>query len=202
MSANASRPFFKKSETFHPPDETTKAKYDVSHDLSAFGTAGPIQVSYCAEYSPSHKLWHRTLNNLDIATNSSHFTGSNVGVWTNLNAVNTANSARSYSVNYVDRVENGAKLSILCGAVVDKIVLQTKGDRKVATGVKFTVDGKSHDVSVRKEIILSGGSVSSPQLLELSGIGNPDILGPAGIETQVESRTVGENLQEHISKSV
>jgi choline dehydrogenase-like flavoprotein len=53
---------------------------------------------------------------------------------------------------------------------------------------------------VKSEVILSAGSVQSPQLLELSGIGNPEILKAAGIDVKVENPNVGENLQEHMCK--
>ncbi|MEK9722589.1 MAG: GMC family oxidoreductase N-terminal domain-containing protein, partial [Rhodospirillaceae bacterium] len=58
---------------------------------------------------------------------------------------------------------------------------------------------KGRDVEARagKEVILSAGSVQSPQLLELSGIGRPDVLKPLGIEVRHELMGVGENLQDH-----
>ena len=51
------------------------------------------------------------------------------------------------------------------------------------------------------EVILCAGSVQSPQLLELSGIGSPKVLEAAGIEVKIENPAVGENLQEHMSSS-
>lgn len=71
-----------------------------------------------------------------------------------------------------------------------------------ATGVRFVHGGKEHTVTVeaKGEVILCAGTVSSPQLLELSGIGNPKILKAAGIEVKVANPNVGENLQEHMSE--
>ena len=82
--------------------------------------------------------------------------------------------------------------------MVRSVLLEEEGDNCVARGVKFSHDGTEHIVKVRGEIILSCGSVQSPQLLELSGVGNPDILKAAGIETRVTNPNVGENLQEHM----
>lgn len=48
-----------------------------------------------------------------------------------------------------------------------------------------------------REVILSAGAVQSPQLLELSGVGDPSILNPLGISTVVDLAGVGENLQDH-----
>lgn len=64
----------------------------------------------------------------------------------------------------------------------------------------FVHRDKEHTVKVDGEVILSAGSVQSPQLLELSGVGNPEVLKVAGIETKVANPNVGENLQEHMSK--
>jgi choline dehydrogenase-like flavoprotein len=87
-------------------------------------------------------------------------------------------------------------LHILTNATVNEIIIN---EDKVATGVLFTYQGEEYTVSASREIILSAGSVKSPQILELSGIGNPEVLDRAGVPVKVESSYVGENLQEHIS---
>jgi choline dehydrogenase-like flavoprotein len=63
------------------------------------------------------------------------------------------------------------------------------------TGVVLSCGKKIH---VRKEVILSAGSLLSPKILELSGIGHRDILAKAGIEQKVDVPGVGENLQDHL----
>jgi choline dehydrogenase-like flavoprotein len=176
------------------------SKYDVSHDASAFGTSGPIQISYINEYSASHALWHRTLNAAGIETNPAHLSGSNVGVWTNVNTVDPKKAARSYSTSYYSSLAKHGNLHILTGASAKNVILSQDGADIVATGVRFDHKGKEYVASAKHEVILSGGSVQSPQLLELSGIGNPSILEAAGVPVVVNSPKVGENLQDHISK--
>lgn len=82
------------------------------------------------------------------------------------------------------------------------MILEKEGDDWVAKGVRFAHGhgNQEHVVMTGGEVIVCGGSVQSPQLLELSGIGNPEILKAAGIECKVASPFVGENLQEHMSK--
>jgi choline dehydrogenase-like flavoprotein len=58
-------------------------------------------------------------------------------------------------------------------------------------------NGSKHTVNVKKEVIVSCGVIQSPQLLELSGIGDPEVLKAAGIECKVENLGVGNNLQDH-----
>ncbi|RGP70897.1 alcohol oxidase [Fusarium sporotrichioides] len=138
-------------------------------------------------------LWHRTLNGLGVETNTAHLGGSNVGVWTCINAVDPSSARRSYAVDYC--ASHSHNLHILTNATVNEIIID---EDKVATGVLFTYHGEEYTVSASREIILSAGSVKSPQILELSGIGNPVVLERAGVPVKVESLHVGENLQEHI----
>ena len=68
---------------------------------------------------------------------------------------------------------------------------------KRATGVRFRQDGRTIFAKARREVILSGGAVNSPQLLELSGIGDPKVLAAAGLQTLHGLPGVGTNLQDH-----
>ena len=67
-----------------------------------------------------------------------------------------------------------------------------------ATGVLVNRDGGSMTVAARREVILSGGAINTPHLLELSGIGDPERLKQAGIEPLVAAKDVGRNLQDHL----
>ncbi|MCC9622744.1 GMC family oxidoreductase N-terminal domain-containing protein [Thalassospira sp. MA62] len=66
------------------------------------------------------------------------------------------------------------------------------------TGVEYERNGRMETVYANREIVLSAGSVGSPQILELSGIGRGDILQDFGIEQTLNSPQVGENLQDHL----
>ena len=84
-------------------------------------------------------------------------------------------------------------LTVQTGAHAERVLFD--GNR--AAGVRFRVDGSSVVARARREVILSGGAVNSPQLLELSGIGDPEVLRAAGIEVKVAAPGVGANLQDH-----
>ncbi|QMW22352.1 GMC family oxidoreductase [Sandaracinobacteroides saxicola] len=75
-------------------------------------------------------------------------------------------------------------------------------DGKRATGIRYRQDGRTIEAKARREVILSGGAVNSPQLLELSGIGDPDILKAAGVAVRHALPSVGTNLQDHYVVSV
>ncbi|KXX76631.1 Versicolorin B synthase [Madurella mycetomatis] len=192
-------PYFKRSESFHPPPAEYRDKHQTSYNgpSSYLGDSGPIHVSYTRDFSPSHAYWHTTLNNLGIGSNPAHLDGSNVGVWTTICAVNPESGTRSYAAHYCSPPPSN--LHILTQALVEEIILEQRGcDEWTATGVRFTHHGKTFAVSAAREVILSAGSVQSPQLLELSGVGGSDVLSAANIPLKVDSPNVGENLQEHI----
>src|ERR1700677_4091575 len=80
--------------------------------------------------------------------------------------------------------------------VVERLIIE-KGR---ACGVQFRRDGQKFDVRTQGEVILSAGAIGSPQLLSLSGIGRHEWLAPLGIETILERRGVGSNLQDHLQQ--
>jgi len=166
------------------------------------GKDGPLRTSYATDYGASHQLWQKTLNSIGIDTCASNFSGSNLGCWTALTGITPDLRERCYSaVAYYKPNAERKNLKLLTNALAREIVLEKEGNTWVAKGVKFVHGGKEHVVKTSGEVIICGGSVQSPQLVELSGIGNPEILEAAGIECRVASPYVGEGLQEHMSKS-
>jgi 4-pyridoxate dehydrogenase len=86
-------------------------------------------------------------------------------------------------------------LVVETGALASRILLE--GAR--ARGVEYAKAGAVRVARADREVILSGGVINSPQLLMLSGIGDPEALRRHGIKTQVERPGVGKNLQDHLS---
>lgn len=124
------------------------------------------------------------------------WSGDHMGFYSSLAAVDRTNDAgrRSYSATGYLRPNLGRQnLKVLTEAMATKVIL----DGNTATGVEFTHDGKKHQIKA-KEVILSGGVINSPQLLELSGIGDPEVLKAAGVDCVVENKRVGANFQDHV----
>ena len=93
-------------------------------------------------------------------------------------------------------VRNRTNLHISLNSHVHKIIINS--ETKQTTGVLFKKSDKIYQIGVTKEVILSAGSVGSPQILMLSGIGRADHLGSLGIPV-LANLSVGDNLQDHIS---
>jgi choline dehydrogenase len=85
-------------------------------------------------------------------------------------------------------------LTVLSDAEAEGLVL----DGRRVRAVRFRRYGRSCEALARGEVILSAGSIGSVQLLELSGIGAPDVLAAAGIDLRHALPGVGENLQDHL----
>lgn len=99
------------------------------------------------------------------------------------------NAARAY----IHPVKNRRNLTVQCGAMVTRILFEGKR----AVGIEYE-KGKKVIKAYANEVISCGGSINSPQLLQLSGIGNARELSELGIDVVQDLPGVGENLQDHL----
>jgi len=100
----------------------------------------------------------------------------------------------STAVGYLNPVKKRTNLKIIIKALIKKINFENK----VAKEVEYWIENQLFTVAANKEIILSSGAIGSPQLLQVSGIGNSDKLKNLGIDMIHELKGVGENLQDHL----
>jgi choline dehydrogenase len=90
-------------------------------------------------------------------------------------------------------------LTVITGAHVERIRLQNMGLLRRATGVEFRLGPRGRQFAqARREVILSAGSIGSPQILQLSGVGPAALLKEHGIEVEHNLPGVGENLHDHL----
>ena len=100
---------------------------------------------------------------------------------------------RSTYRTFLKPVLGQSNIELLTGALVHRVLIE-KGR---AAGVVFERGGKLVTARARREVVLSAGAVQSPQLLELSGIGAPEVLDDAGIPLLHALPGVGENYRDH-----
>jgi choline dehydrogenase len=94
---------------------------------------------------------------------------------------------------YLDPVRNRGNLHIETEALTERLLL----DGKRCTGVRYSVAGEVREARAGRTVVVSAGAFNSPQLLELSGIGQPERLRNLGIEVRHELTGVGESLRGH-----
>ena len=105
------------------------------------------------------------------------------------------NGVRASTSNaYLRRTMKRENFCLISGIICRKILISDK----TAEGVEYQRKGVIHRVYANREVILSAGSIGSPQLLQLSGIGPAQVLKEAGVEIVHELPGVGENLQDHL----
>ena len=90
------------------------------------------------------------------------------------------------------------QLEIMTGCHVKRLRIEGSEQGKVCTGVEFTGGGRVWFAEATRETISTAGSVGSPQILQLSGIGPAALLQQTGVPVVVDAPGVGENLQDHL----
>ncbi|MEM6662383.1 MAG: choline dehydrogenase [Pseudomonadota bacterium] len=100
----------------------------------------------------------------------------------------------SSAVGYLKPARGRQNLKIETGALASRLQI----DDKRAAGVHYMQDGVEKIAHCRGEVVLSGGAINSPQLLQLSGIGPADRLAELGIEINHDLPGVGQDLQDHL----
>ena len=99
---------------------------------------------------------------------------------------------------YLKPVLNRSNLSVMTHALTKRVVLE--GNK--AVGVEFAHEGRTQQLRANREVILSAGSIGSPHILQMSGIGPAAVLKSAGIEVLHDLPGVGENLNDHLESVI
>ena len=164
--------------------------------IAETGTTGAIRVS--AQRSPrSHTATFlaaaRELGLNVIRANSGETQGVSETMVTQLNG-----SRFSAADGYLKPTRTRANLVVRTGAHTTRVLFE--GTR--ATGVAYLEVGVERVVTARREVVLCGGSVNTPQLLMLSGIGDRDELAAHDIAVLAHSPEVGKNLRDHLVSAV
>ncbi len=173
-------PMFKKSEN------------NSRGESAAHGGSGPLNVCDLNDPNPITIAMVEASKQAGYAMNLDFNDGDQEGI--GMYQVTQKNGRReSAAVSYLHPAIEAGRLTAQADAMVLKIII-TDGR---ATGVKFLANGKEHTVTARKEIILSGGTINSPQVLMISGIGPKAHLKEHGINVVKDLPGVGQNLQDH-----
>lgn len=108
----------------------------------------------------------------------------------------TAHAGRRWStaVAYLRAAARRRNLAILTDALVTRV----RFEQRRATGVQLLLGGREHYIGANREVLICAGAIQSPQLLELSGIGDPARLAGLGIPLVASLPAVGENLSDHL----
>jgi choline dehydrogenase len=157
------------------------------------GDSGPLGTRYGTVENPLHAAW------LQAATEAGYARTDDVNGYRQEGFgrmdMTVDKGVRASAANaYLKPIRSRGNLQVITKARVLKVLFE---GRK-AVGVRYELGGVVHDVKAQKEVILSAGSIASPQLLKLSGIGPGAELQAHGIPVVKDLPGVGENLQDHL----
>ena len=173
-------PYFRRSERY----EGGENEYH--------GASGELGVSELRNNHPSCWAWVAAAEQLGLPRNPDFNGALDWGVG-------------SYQLTIRDGWRSSASTAFLAPALARPNLTVTTGahvtrvlfEGRTAVGIEWRADGEVRSARAGREVILAAGAIQSPQILELSGIGPPDLLARHGIVVRVDAPEVGENLKDH-----
>jgi choline dehydrogenase len=156
------------------------------------GREGPLKVSDIAESGPLYDSFFKAAGTLGIRPNDDYNGLDQEGIAMTQASIR-GGRRMSTARCYLDPARSRSNLAIETEATAESLILQ--GNRCV--GVRYGVRGMQRQARAGREVIVSAGAIASPQLLELSGIGQGERLKGLGIEVYHNLPGVGENLRDH-----
>ena len=158
------------------------------------GRGGPLKVTQSNETGPLYDALIKAAGEVGIVYTKDYNGAKQDGI--GMTQATIRNGRRmSTAFCYLDPARGRPNLTIQANALTECLLFEGKR----CVGVRYTKNGQHHEARAAREVIVSGGSINSPQLLELSGIGQPELLQNLGIEVRHPLNGVGENLRDHYS---
>ncbi|KAJ4344337.1 hypothetical protein N0V95_006128 [Ascochyta clinopodiicola] len=191
---NGLLPYFKKSTTFTPP--RLAKEFNITYDASVYGTNGPIQASFPNFEFPDVKVMWEAFRAGGYPTPKEHAAGDAIGaLWVPTSLEPKTQTRSDARRTYYDSVKSRPNLKLITGVEATEVLF----DDLTAKGVQFTnlADKIASRVYAKREVVLAAGSVFTPKILQLSGVGPADVLKAAGVKVKKDLAAVGANLQDH-----
>lgn len=187
-------PYFRKAEGFvHSPE--------LDSDLAMHGDDGPVGVSVRQPILPASTQFVEAAGAAGMKQGDYNGRArlDPQGV-ASLFQTTTKDGRRSSTFHaYLEPAMERANLTVVTGALVERVLLEGDGEVTRATGVAYrTEDGTHEEVAAGTEVALCAGAIGSPQLLLLSGVGARDELADVGVDCVVDLPDVGRHLKDHL----
>ncbi|KUJ15213.1 alcohol oxidase [Mollisia scopiformis] len=209
--------YYRKFQTLQEPSEDVKR--ELSIEVSEWGVgddAGKpqsqknenghegVRASFPVTPHVLQKAWVDAIHDLGFSTSKNPLDGDLVGGSTTTNAIDSSKRERSHAgVAFLEPSTKRENLVVRSNVFVEKVMFDEneKNGNLVASGVLYRPETSQQDVTVyaRQEVIICAGTYGSPKILELSGIGDREIMAAVGINCLRNLPGVGENLQDHLN---
>lgn len=157
------------------------------------GSSGPLGVTDLHNDNPLCDAWLEAARQIGLPENVDFNSEQTYGVG-RYQLTLKGRWRDSAATAYLYPALKRSNLTVSTHATVLNIVFEAN----IATGVRFTKDGREVSVRAKREVILAAGAIQSPQLLMLSGIGPAEELQRLGVDVRADAPEVGANLQDHL----
>jgi 4-pyridoxate dehydrogenase len=178
-------PYFKRSENWEGGETPYR------------GVGGPLQTQYSSFHDPIIDAFLAAAKDKGYGW-TDDYNGPETDGFARIQTTMVDGRRGSTAATYLKAARRRPNLTVETGAYATSINLG--GNR--AKGLVYAQGGETHEVHAEREVILAGGAINSPQLLMLSGIGDPEHLAKHGIATRVPLKGVGRNLYDHTSAAI
>jgi choline dehydrogenase-like flavoprotein len=168
--------------------------YQGDGDEDYRGRSGPLKVTENNETGPLYDALIKAAGELGIAYTKDYNGTRQDGIGMTQTTIRDGRRM-STAFCYLDPARGRPNLKIQANALTECLLFEGKR----CVGVRYSLNGATREARAGREVIVSAGSINSPQLLELSGIGQPGLLKAQGIEVRHELPGVGENLRDHFA---
>jgi choline dehydrogenase len=158
------------------------------------GREGPLKVTESNETGPIYDALIKAASEVGISYTKDYNGAKQDGIGMTQATIRKGRRM-STAFCYLDPARSRSNLTIQANALTECLLLEGKR----CVGVRYKLNGQQYEARASREVIVSGGSINSPQLLELSGIGQPEVLQSLGIKVHHALKGVGENLRDHYS---
>jgi choline dehydrogenase len=173
-------PFFKKMEASNFGNDNFR------------GRNGPLHVIQPEEKGPLYDAMFAAAREIGIPKNGDYNGEFQDGV-AMTQATISRGKRQSTAVAYLNPARNRKNLTILTDSYATKLILKDKR----CIGIEYLKNNTTYKLLAKKEVIVCSGTINSPQLLELSGIGDAEIIKNKGIAVEHNLPGVGKNLRDH-----
>ncbi|KAI9702664.1 MAG: hypothetical protein M1820_006048 [Bogoriella megaspora] len=200
-------PYYRKAHSMLLPDDH-KHRMHLGLDKlesSTHGRSGPLKVSFATPLSePVAPVWNATFRELGYEATSDPASGVATGGFNSAATIDPETKERSCSTTAQWREAWGKRsnLHLFSETTALKLICRNTDSNLVAEGILAEESGGQVQLRARREVILAAGAIQSPKLLELSGIGNPQLLRDLEIDLLIANAGVGENMQDHLMTGI
>ncbi|KAK7931817.1 GMC oxidoreductase-like protein [Apiospora marii] len=190
--------YYRKSMNFTPPNEETRLA-NASTSQPPPGTAakgGPLDVSY-SSWPQTFSTWiGAAMESVGIPGSKPFIDGRLHGSSWLTSAINPTNGHRaSAETAFLTPIKSRPNLAVFDLTLAERILFDKN---KTAHGVQVSTGNRTYTLEAKREVIVSGGTFLSPQLLQVSGVGPAEVLRQHNLTVVADRPGVGRNMNDHV----